>query len=63
MWLEAWVKEGKRIEVYKHYDTRICIHLDERGKLVSSRRLNEWLKKLGDLPVLEVGRRQRFENS
>jgi hypothetical protein len=56
MWMEAWVKGDRRVEVYKHWQTRMCIHLDERGRLVTGRRLDDWLQNCAAFEIREVGR-------
>jgi hypothetical protein len=57
MWMEAWVRNGKRIEVYKHYMTRLTIHLHPTGKLIGRNTLRAWQRKFDGLEVREVGRR------
>ena len=54
--MEAWVKNGKRIEVYKHYETRMHIHLYPDGRLIGARTFNTWRKKFDRLPIREIGR-------
>jgi hypothetical protein len=56
MWMEAWVLEDKRVDVYKHWQTRMCIHLDERGRVLSRRRLDAFLKYVHDWDVRKIGR-------
>ena len=59
MWIEAWVRGNRRVEVYKHYETRLTIHLDERGHLLKGKRKQEWMKNLGNRPIREIGRYSR----
>jgi hypothetical protein len=43
-------------EVYKHWQTHMCIHLDERGRVLSRRRLDAFLKYVHDWDVRKIGR-------
>lgn len=54
--MEAWVKNDKRIEVYKHYQTRLTIHLHPDGRLIGRKTLASWRKKFDTLDIREVGR-------
>ena len=56
MWMEAWVRNGKRIEVYKHYQTRLTIHLHPNGRPIGERTLDSWSKKFHYLEIREIGR-------
>lgn len=59
MWIEAWVKNGRRIETYKHCETGLYIRLHPDGRLISARTFMTWRKKFGSLEIRQIGRHSR----